>query len=152
MKAEPTALTIGLDKLQDVWPWQLEEWRWHSLRQEGLGVAGGQFGTDCLTGSCFYRSLPHLNTRSLASPFCPAELLSVSQTGFALSCVQAFVSTVLSAKKSVTPSFSSESLPWSCTNVLICQSLCTFLSSLPDFKICVPFTLMYPAPNIRPST
>ena len=47
------------------------------------------------------------------------------------------------------PSFSSESLSWSFTNALTCHSVFMFLSSLPDFKICTPFTLTYPAPNTR---
>lgn len=84
------------------------------------------------------------------SHFCPAELLKVSPNGFALSCVQAFESAVPSVEKAVChPSFSSESLSWSFTNALTCHSVFMFLSSLPDFKICTPFTLIHPAPNTR---
>lgn len=47
------------------------------------------------------------------------------------------------------PSFSSESLFWSFTNALTCHSVFMFLSSLQDFKICTPFTLISPAPDTR---
>lgn len=79
-------------------------------------------------------------------------LLKGSQTGFALSCVQAFVCAVPSAKKSVPPSLRSEGLTGSRINALTCQSLLMFLSSLPDFKICMLPTLLYAAPNIRLNT
>lgn len=83
-------------------------------------LAGGQFGLTCppsIRMELLCCSFPHLNTRSHEPHFCPIDLPKGSQTGFALSCVQAFVCAVLSAKKSVPASLRSESLTGSsCTD------------------------------------